>query len=88
MWIKKIGGKILFRSIIENNFDDSYLDILSSVFCVARKNSDYVAKAFLGNVIILLQAHKAKVLMLDTVTKHIFRIIATIKDYNAVLIDI
>ena len=87
MWIKKIGGKILFRSIIENNFDDSYLDILSSVFCVARKNSDYVARAFLGNVNILFQAYKAKVLMLDTVTKHIFRI-ATIKDYNAVLIDI
>lgn len=41
-----------------------------------------------GNVIILFQAHKAKVLMLDTVTKHIFRIIAMIKDYNAVLIDI
>ena len=87
MWIKKIGCKILFRSIIENNFDDSYLDILSSVFCVARKNSDYVARAFLGNVNILFQAYKAKVLMLDTVTKHIFRI-ATIKDYNAVLIDI
>ena len=87
MWIKKIGGKILFRSIIENNFDDSYLDILSSVFCVARKNSDYVARAFLGNVNILFQAYKAKVLMLDTVTKYIFRI-ATIKDYNAVLIDI
>lgn len=87
MWIKKIGGKILFRSIIENNFDDSYLDILSSVFCVARKNSDYVARAFLGNVNILFQAYKAKVLMLDTVTKYIFRI-AMIKDYNAVLIDI
>ena len=76
------------RIYSNQEYHPGYLDILSSVFCVARKNSDYVARAFLGNVIILFQAHKAKVLMLDTVTKHIFRIIATIKDYNAVLIDI
>ena len=87
-WIEKVGSEIFFRAVIKSDFNDTNINVCGTVLGIAWKKGIDIARAFFCEVVSFLEAHKTKMPMLHTVAEKNFRIITTVEDDNAVLINV